>query len=315
MLSPSRLLVIAASALLLGGCLASDIPFQKLEAKYASASSRFMDLPGGLRVHYRDQGRRDAPAVVLVHGFAASLHTWEPWVQRLQADYRVISLDLPGHGLTRAPSGYRTSGDGNVGVVDQVTRSLGAERFVLVGNSMGGGVAWNYALVHPERTRGLVLVNAAGFPSQSRSENAPVVFKLLGNPVGRAVLRKVDPRPLASGGLKKAYQDESLVTPALVDRYVELARAPGHREMLTSQRPGPARPVTPATFAQIKAPTLVMVGTKDQVIPAASSRAFVRAIPKAVLVEYPDGGHVPMEQMPDQSAADLRKFLAGLPPG
>ena len=84
-----------------------DTPYATLEATYANAESQFMDLPGGVRVHYRDEGNAAGPTLVLVHGFSASLHTWEPWVARLGGDYRIISLDLPGHGLTRAPQGYK----------------------------------------------------------------------------------------------------------------------------------------------------------------------------------------------------------------
>lgn len=309
----ARLICLAIAAVALTGCLARDIPYETLEAKYAGPASQFMALPDGVRVHLRDEGPRDAPAVVLVHGFAASLHAWEPWSQRLSGDYRVVSLDLPGHGLTRAPEGYAASLDGNVAVVDQVASRLGLGPFVLAGNSMGGAVAWNYALAHPRKLRGLVLVDAAGWPSTERREGGPAVFKLLANPLGRTVLRNLDPAPLAARGLRQAYGDARLVTPALVDRYVELARAPGHRQILTSQRSGPARPVTEATFAAISTPTLVMTGEKDELIPADHARGFARAIPGAKLVVYPEGGHVPMEQLPDRSAADLRAFLASLP--
>lgn len=310
----ARLILAGLAALSLSGCLAADIPYPTLEARYASPASRYMDLPGDLRVHYRDEGPRDAPAVVLVHGFAASLHAWEPWVQRLSPDYRVVSLDLPGHGLTRAPEDYQASGDRSVAVVDQLTRRLGVERFVLGGNSMGGGVAWNYALAHPDRLRGLVLVDAAGWPDPARDRrDAPMVFKLLANPVGRYVLRNTDPALMAERGLKQAYGDERLVTDALVTRYVELARAPGHRAILTGGRGGAGKVVTPETFRAIRTPTLVMTGEKDALIPAAHARGFAGAIPGAKLVVYPEGGHVPMEQLPDRSAADLKAFLESLP--
>jgi len=272
-----------------------------------------MTLPDGLRVHYRDEGPTDARVVVLVHGFAASLHAWEPWAERLQGEYRVLTLDLPGHGLTRAPADYRMSTAGNVAVVDELTRRVGVERFVVAGNSMGGAVAWSYALAHPERVEGLVLVNAAGWPSEARGEGGPAVFKLLANPAGRVLLRNLDPRPLAARGLRQAYQDERLVTQALVDRYVELARAPGHRALLTSGSGGRST-TPPQSFARIRTPTLVMVGLKDQVIPPERSRGFVGGIPGSKLVTYAEGGHVPMEQMPEESARDLRAFLQALPP-
>ncbi len=309
-----RLLRIAAVLLAgawLSGCVAPDIPYPRLEAKYANAASRYASLPGGLRVHYRDEGPRDARTVVLVHGFAASLHAWEPWVERLRQDYRVVSLDLPGHGLTQAPDDYAISSSGNAEIIDALTRRLGVERFVIVGNSMGGAVAWSYALAHPERLEGLVLVNAAGWPSSTDSSGGPAIFKLLANPAGRLLLRNIDPRPLAARGLKQAYVDESLVSDALLDRYVELARAPDHRALLTNRGARPA--VAPETFARIEAPTLVMVGLRDEVIPPERSAAFAKVIPGAQLVTYPAGGHVPMEQMPDASARDLRAFLSALP--
>lgn len=310
------LLVVIGAGLALAGCAltARDIPYPVLEARYGGPASHYMDLSGGLRVHYRDQGRADRPAVVLVHGFAASLHTWEPWVARLAPDYRVISLDLPGHGLTRAPEGYVAAQASNVAVVDELTRRLKADRFVIVGNSMGGGVSWAYALAHPERLRGLVLVDAAGWPREGKgNEKPPVVFRLLGAPAGRALLRNINPRPLATRGLKSAYVDETVVTPAVVDRYVELAPAPGHRAILTSGRDGPQRRIDRSVFATIKTPSLVMHGEADTVIDVAAGRGLAGAIPGAKLITYPGVGHVPMEQIPDKSAADLRAFLASLP--
>lgn len=307
------ILGLALGALALAGCAQREIPYAQLRLKYAGGEPTFAELPGGLTVHYRDQGNRNGPTVVLVHGFAASLQAWEPWVARLSPDYRVISLDLPGHGLTEAPKGYRASTEGHVAIVDDLTRRLGAERFVLAGNSMGGAVAWNYALAHPERLRGLVLVDAAGWPSQGKRKGSPVVFKLLATPVGRAALKSLNPRPLAERGLRDAYVDPALVTPSLVDRYTDFARAPGHKDILLTMQSRPRAPVTPETFARITVPTLVMTGEQDKVIPAANSYALAKAIPGAKLVTYPEGGHVPMEQLPDRSAADLRAFLASLP--
>lgn len=318
MLRSLKRLAIVVAAACLSAC-AGDIPYAELEARYGGEASQYMDLPGDLRVHYRDQGDPDAEiTLVMVHGFAASLHAWEPWVERLEGDYRLISLDLPGHGLARAPAGYQSSPEAQVAVADALAERLDLPPFVLAGNSMGGGVAWRYALAHPQKVRGLVLVNAAGWPEAAEGEGGdsrPLVFKLLENPLGRSVLRNLDPRPLAGRGLRQAYGDETLVTPDLVDRYVELARAPGHRAILTDprRRSGVAA-VTPETFAAIKVPTLVMVGALDQVIPAARGAGFAQGIPGARLITYADGGHVPMEQLPDRTAQDLRAFLESLPP-
>ena len=300
--------------LALSACARPELPWSQLESRYAGPASRYMDLPNGVRVHYRDEGDRGGRPIVLVHGFAASLHAWEPWVARLSPDYRVISLDLAGHGLTRTPQGYRISTEGQVALVDAVTRKLGVERFVLGGNSMGGAVAWSYALAHPQRLQGLVLVDAAGWPVEGKREGAPLAFKLLANPVGRAVLKSIDLRSIAEKGLKQAYLDETLVTDELVDRYADLALAPGRRELILNSQSRPREPVTRATFAKINLPTLVRTGEQDKVIPASASRGLAGAIPGAKLITYAGVGHVPMEQIPDQSARDLKAFLAGLPP-
>lgn len=304
-------LMMICGLTLLAGC-AKDIPYETLEARYADAQSRYFEA-GGVRVHYHDVGPRDAPALVLVHGFSASLQAWDPWVERLEGDYRVVTLDLPGHGLTRTPQGYSLSTAGHVAVVAALADKLELRRFVIAGNSMGGGVAWNYALAHPDQVRGLVLVDAAGWPESKRGDRPPLAFRLLANPVGRALLRNINPRPLAEPGLKSAYGDPALVTPELVDRYVDFARAPGRRTLLTSGR-RPQGAADPSVFKAIRAPTLIMHGADDGVIPVSASEGFASAIPGAKLIVYPGVAHVPMEQIPDKTVADLRAFLAGLAP-
>jgi len=309
--TPRRLLVLAGAlvSLALAGC-ARDIPYATLKAKYATPASRFLTLQDGVTVHYRDQGRPDGPPIVMVHGFAANLDAWEPWIARLGHDNRIITLDLPAHGLTLVPPGYRVSTDGQVEVVDQLTRALRVDRFALAGNSMGGGVAWSYALAHPDRVEALVLVDSVGPPSGvKRKGGPPAIFVLLGNPVGRAMLRQINPRPLAERGLRQAYIDPALVTPKLVDRYVDLALAPGHRALLLAGQDRPRTPVTAQTLQAIHAPTLVMHGAADTVIPLSGGQALAAAIPGARLIVYPGVGHVPMEQIPERSAADLRGFL------
>lgn len=94
------LLVLAACA-----PFSRDIPFATLEARYASSTSQYFDAPDGVRIHYRVEGPDTAPALLMVHGFGASLQAWEPWASQLRGRYRFITLDLPGHGLTRTPSG------------------------------------------------------------------------------------------------------------------------------------------------------------------------------------------------------------------
>jgi pimeloyl-ACP methyl ester carboxylesterase len=311
----SGYLVLGVLVLLVGAYLAlrrPDIGFDTLEAKYANSASRYLDLPGGLHVHYRDQGNPRGPVLVLVHGFSASLHTWEPWVQRLGGHYRIITLDLPGHGLTRAPKNYEASTAAFADVVADTTADLGVTSFVLAGNSMGGGAAWTFALRHPDRLKGLVLVNSAGWPHEQAGAKSPLVFKLLRYPAARAIMRDIDTSSLIASGLKSAFVEQSLVTDSMVQRYVDLGRATGHRDILlalqTSRVPMSAGQTT-ALLNTITAPTLVMHGDQDALIPVEDGRALAGAIPGAKLIIYPEVGHVPMEQIANKSADDLAAWL------
>ena len=127
--------------------------------------------------------------------------------------------------------------------------------------------------------------------------------------LGLAILRQIDVKPLIGQGLKSAFVNEALVTPALVDRYSDFARAPGHRDILMSLQSGARTPVTAASFAAIKVPTLILHGRQDQLIPFAQGEAFARVIPGSTLIAYDGVGHVPMEQIPDKSAADLDEWI------
>jgi hypothetical protein len=113
----------------------ADIPLATLTAKYASTESEFVDLGDGLTVHLRDEGPKDAPAIVLLHGSNASLHTWEEWTKRLKEKYRVIRYDQPGHGLTGPHPKDDYSAAGFVDVVHRVATNRGLKRFYVGGNS------------------------------------------------------------------------------------------------------------------------------------------------------------------------------------
>lgn len=312
------LAAVAIAALALAGglaaCATREIPYARLEAKYGLPSSQRFEPEPGLRIHYTDEGNPDGRTLIFVHGFAASVHAWRPWIERLRNDYRLIAIDLPGHGLTEAPRNYRASVDSNAELVASLADHAGAARFVLAGNSMGGAVSLVFVMKHPERLDGLVLVDAAGWPGEDGEQRGgpPGMFALFNNPIGRGIIKWFDPRMFAPGGLKSAYLEEALVTRELVDRYGELALAPGHRDILLTQNSRSEVLSSAADFSGITVPTLVMSGEQDRLIPVDDSRAIAAAIPGAKLVTYPEGGHVPMEQLPDQSAGDLVAFLKTL---
>jgi pimeloyl-ACP methyl ester carboxylesterase len=289
-----------------------DIPYETLEAKYATAASHYADLPGGVRLHYKDEGKADGPVLMLVHGFGDSHFSWEGWVARLGDRYRIITVDLPGHGLTRAPAGYVATADGYAELIDALATKLALPKFAIAGNSMGGGVAWQTAVRYPNRLDALVLADAAGWPAETLKK-PPLAFRLLKYSWGRAFLRSIDNKPLIRSGLRGEVGDPAVITDAFIDRWAELQRAPGHRAILMSIQPGKHSQATKEALAKIKVPTLVLWGEVDPLIEVASAHKFAEAIPGAQLIVYPKVGHLPQVEIPQRSADDVAAFLAAHP--
>jgi pimeloyl-ACP methyl ester carboxylesterase len=286
-----------------------DIPYAALEAKYAQADSHFVDLPGGYHAHYRENGDPSLPTLLLLHGFGDSFMTWEGWVRELTPQFHIISLDFPGHGLTRAPEGSSLSGDALADFVDTFAKTLGLPKFAVAGNSMGGGAAWQLAVRHPERISALILVDAAGFANDKPPGDEPLAFKILRYRLGRTLLSKIDNRPLIDQGLKADVYDKTLITEGLVDRFAEFQRAPGHREILMGISMG-ARPASTAQLlSSVKVPTLILWGESDPLIEPAAAKKFAAAIAGSKSITYPHVGHLPQIEIPQRSAADTAAFL------
>ena len=193
-------------------------------------------------------------------------------------------------------------------------QQLGVPHAILAGNSMGGGVSWNYALSHPEKVDALVLVDAAGAPS-AKSRNMPIGFRIARMPGVRALAEVITPRSMFEASLKTSVYDPGFATPQMVDRYWELNRYPGNRAATLARfaQMGQNRAATPARLAAIKVPVLIMWGQEDNLIPVAAAHWFHKALPTSQLIIYPNVGHIPMEEIPDQSAEDVKRWLADLP--
>lgn len=290
-----------------------DTDAAEMRAKYGAPPSQFVELGDGRTVHLRDEGRRDGLPIVLLHGSNADLHTWQKWADGLRADYRVIRFDQRGHGLTgAAPDGnYRT--DAFVADVDAVADTLGLDKFVLAGNSMGGGIAARYAMVHPDKLAGLVLVDAGGAPVR-REGGGNLAFTIARIPVLNRVFSQVLPRSLVEKSYRQSVSNQAVVTPEAVDRYWELARYPGNRGASMKRFKQGWTTFSASQVAAIQTPALVMWGEEDLLIPYAAAGWFMDHLPNATSVHYAGVGHIPMEEAPARSLADLRAWLAGLTP-
>ena len=287
-----------------------SIPRPALERLYANEASRFLDLPSGTRIHYRDEGPRDAPlTVLLLHGTASSLHTWEGWVAGLKDHYRVVTMDLPAHGLTGRTAEDRYDRAGMVAAIAAVVDHLGLDRFVIGGNSMGGEMAMAYALAHPEQVQGLILVDSAGLAF--RPEHTPVGFRLAMISWLRPLIVRITPRSLIARSIAAVYGDPGRITPALVDRYWRLLRMEGSRKALM-KRFAVFASEPPLPVERIDRPALVLWGREDRLIPLSVGKALARRLPQAQLVVFDGLGHVPQEEDPARSLVPVKAFLAQL---
>jgi pimeloyl-ACP methyl ester carboxylesterase len=295
--------VLLALSLLLALGVRRDLPPAELEPRFATPPSQFIEVDG-MRVHYRDRG--NGPAIVLLHGSSSSLFTWEGWTAALSPEYRVVSLDLPGHGLTGPDPLERYSLAEMAELVDHFAAAVHLEHFSLAGNSMGGGVAWHYALAHPEKVDKLILVDPYVYP-----QSPPSMQRLFTVPVVGALARWVTPRFAVARSVRQVYGDPARVTDDRIDLYDAMLLREGNRgatrhRLLTRRDDGMT-----GRLGEIHAPTLVLWGTLDRWISPENGPRLVHDIPGAKLVTLDGLGHVPMEEDPARSVAPVITFLRG----
>ncbi|WP_086608044.1 alpha/beta fold hydrolase [Erythrobacter donghaensis] len=286
-----------------------------MRAKYGAPPSQFLANGDGVKVHLRDEGPKDAPVIMLLHGSNADLHTWEPWVQALKGQYRVIRFDQVGHGLTGPdPEGDYSRANFAQDILE-VADKLGLDRFVLAGNSMGGKHALAFAIAHPERLTGLVLVDASGGPmlklgDAEDDDSGNIGFTIAQTPGINLLVEQITPRSLIRQSLEQSVSNKAVVTEAAVDRYWELLRYPGNRRATLARFSLPYDPLSEAEIASVTTPTLILWGEEDRLIPVEAGRWLGRTLPNNRLVIYPAIGHLPHEEAPAATLGDLQAWLA-----
>ena len=290
---------------------APDKSVAELSVRWAQAPSQFV-MVDGLQVHLRDEGPRDDPVpIVLIHGTSDSLHTWDGWAEVLVRQRRVIRFDLPGFGLTGPNNDNDYSTARYVKFVAAVLDHLGVRKCVLVGNSLGGQVAWEAAVNMPQRVRQLVLMDAAGYPFHPTT--LPLAFRLARSQVTRWLLQYVLPRGLVQGSLRNVVGDPSKVTPELVDRYYDMALRSGNRRAL-GYRMNEELTVDPAPIKTLALPVLIMWGGRDRLIPLQFGQQFARDIAGSRLVVFEDLGHLPQQEDPLRTVREFQRFLGSRSP-
>ncbi|MBM3439672.1 MAG: alpha/beta hydrolase [Bacteroidetes bacterium] len=295
---------LALIALMIWAFHTPDLPLETIKEKYTNPASRFAAIEG-MQVHYRDEGpHTDSLPLLLLHGTASSLHTWDSLVLKFPHK-RIIRLDLPGYGITGPHPTADYSTQMYMRVLDTIAAQLAIDRWVVAGNSFGGLLAWQYALQHPS-VKGLVLIDAAGFPSKVKGGN--LGFRIARMPVLNQLVKYFTPKSLFEKSLQQSFGNPNAVNDALVTRHYELTLRPGNRKAIIDRFSNRDK-IDTTTLAAIKIPVLIQWGSLDQVIPVENAWRFHHALSNPELVVYPKLGHVPMEEDASALARDIQQWL------
>jgi pimeloyl-ACP methyl ester carboxylesterase len=244
----------------------------------------------------------------LLHGTGASLHTWEGWVKELKKTHKVITLDLPAYGLTGAIPTGDYSLNSYSAFLNEFLLSQKINQCVLGGNSLGGAIAWSYAVNFPNKVKKLILIDAGGPKLVSKS--VPIAFQIAKIPFLKNLFKYVTPRSIVEGSVRNVYGNPNLVSVSLIDRYFELSLREGNRKAFI-ERISDIKKLENRfnEVANLKMPILLMWGKKDLLIPIEVEKIFEKTLTTEQVVIYDDLGHVPMEENPEKTVIDALKFI------
>lgn len=293
-------------------------------SEYMTPESKFITLANGANVHYRAEGNENGPTLLLFHGGFGSLHNWEGWVPYLKKHFYLISLDLPAHGLTGRIPGDVYTRETMIETSQLLMENLNISRFSIAGNSMGGGLALQYALDKPENVNALILIASEGIPNSENGYDASMfsdqdlkapgdngyntlstIENFLSKFIGPTVIRSV---------LEELVSNKNLITDEFVSWYGRIIRHEGNRYanilMFRQWMPPGAHPRDlESQLHSIHVPVLYMHGEDDHLVPLSVAKRFKELLPNSTLIQYPKTGHMAMIERPEQTAMDVLNFF------
>lgn len=309
------LLVVLAGVLviiLVGPFLVPVPPLQGMLPPQALADpdSQFIEI-NGLSVHVKTMGQGQ-PVFVLLHGFGASLYSWQPVMQSFSQLGTVIAYDRPAFGLTERPLTWKGqnpySPEAQVALLTGLLDHFGVQQAILVGNSAGGTVAMQTWLAHPERVLALILVDPAVYSGGGAPD---WLLPLFATPEMRH-LGPLVARQLAARGpqlIQMAWHDPSRIPPETIKLYEKPLQVENWDralwEFTLASRPSDLA----QHLSEFTLPVLVVTGGDDRIVPTADSVRLAKALPDARLVIIPNAGHVPHEEQPQAVMQAVTGFL------
>lgn len=294
-------LLILVIILLLAFSYRKDLSLKEIKKNYCDSESKFSEVLG-TSIHYKIEGKGDT--LVLIHGTAASLHTWDQLTNILKDEYTIVRFDLPAFGVTGPSKDRNYKIESYVNHVDGLLENLGIDQFHLLGNSLGGRISWNYTLEHPEKVEKLVLLDASGYPF----EDAPLVIKLANIPILSNILKKCTPSFFIKKNLLEVYEKDELVSEEIVQRYYDLSRREGNRQAFID-RAQMVYEDKSELIKNIDHETLIIWGEHDLWTPIEFAYQFDKDIPNSELKIIKNSGHIPMEEDPKLTAKLIEEFI------
>jgi pimeloyl-ACP methyl ester carboxylesterase len=298
--------LLLAALVVLAALLAVNTIVTDNETKAAKEDlGRVLDFPDG-DIQVREEGRRDRTPLVLLHGFASSMHWYTPLVERLRTDFRLIRVDLLGHGGSEKPDGGYSM-EHQAELVAKVLMALRIERAVIVGHSMGGVVATAFAERNLARVEGLIVI---GTPSKEGAGELPFLARLGFVPVLGEAIRRVVSDGMVKDNLEKAFAPGFQVPDQFVHDFNRMTYSSYDSSHHASDDFGDKKDVA-ERLRTLGKPLLAIQGAEDEFVEPDSVQEY-RRVPRARIAVVPNTGHSPMVEQPSEVAGLIRAFARGL---
>lgn len=320
------ILIASAFILVFAFFFKADLSKEELADKYIKPTSKFMKLSNGAEMHYRDEGNQNKSVLLMIHGGFGSLQNWEGWIEPLKDNYRLISMDLLGHGLTGGYSDKIYTRHSERDAIHELLQKLNVKKYSIAGNSFGGGIALEIALKFPNEVEGLILIDSEGIPNGENGYDASQFTDEKPVSPDQAEytkltwLEKIGSKFIGPDVVKMQLENlihnKELITDEFAEYFGNILRYKGTREaqilmfrqgmyLITSGDPMDLLP----RLKEIKCPVLIMHGEKDSLVPVSVAEKFNEHIAKSEIYVVRKAGHMPMIEKPKETAKKVDNFL------
>lgn len=282
----------------------SDISKESIEAKYLLESSDFIEIDG-VNIHFAIDGT--GPDLLLLHANYANLIDWNPWVDQLKKHFRVIRIDIPGHGLTEADPSNDYSMQRTVFLLENFLNELEIDTLSIAGASLGGTTSLHYASQNPEKIDNLILVSPGALNPRVRGRSEPVTL-----PKPFEIIAHITPKIVTESLLKGGFGDPNNVTDELVVRWHDLLLREGQRDAQIARVNQYVSGDIDQVLSEVRAPALIMWGKKNNVVPvdlAYEMKDMMKNSLRIEMIIYESGGHQLVQELGIQTGKDALEYL------